>query len=69
MTEMQTEFCPCGALLNKEYNKRYNGKIEGFCNEKCVKRYGPHSPKNVKKYGLGGRIYGGQGIHVLKGAK
>jgi len=55
------QFCPCGRALDKEINKRYDATTPGFCNKECKdaeERKQKRGPKQRKKYGVAGYIYG-----------
>ncbi len=55
------KFCnACGRALNKKLNKRMRyDEASGYCNQKCQKAQKREDrPKNRKKYGATGYIYG-----------
>lgn len=55
---MFVHFCKCGRVLDREYNKHYNEKCPGFCNDKCRASYESKSRRtNQKKYGVTGDLY------------
>lgn len=57
-TIKEVKFCPCGMPLIRNYNKKYDGKIPGYCNKDCHKRYTREPRQKVRKrYGLTGYIY------------
>ncbi len=60
MTE-KTMFCPCGRVLVTSLNARYDHKVEDYCNQDCKDAHDKkkiRGPKQRKKYGLTGYIYG-----------
>lgn len=51
-------FCVCGMLLDRKFNKRYDGSCAGYCNKRCKERHeSEHKTRKRKKYGIAGSAY------------